>query len=408
MIEYNNKKITFIDTPGHELFTSLRARGAKLTNIAIIVIAADDSVMPQTIESINHAKAAGVPIIIAVTKVDRPGNNMEQIKSDVAKYGLTPEDWGGDTPFVGVSSKTGQGIDLLLEYVLLQSEMLELKYNPDRQAVGVVVDAYKDPKQGVVASLIILTGTLKNGDIIVAYNTYGKVRRMQNWIGKQTSKITGGEPVQILGFTELPEPGRIVEVVSNEKEANQRIAFIKESETKSTGDGALQQFLAQLKAGDQSKVSELRLILKADGSSSLEALKQAVDGVSLPKNVNIKVVHSDVGYFGESDLSLAQASKALLLGFNISMNAVLKKKAENLKIEMKAFDIIYELTDYLTNLLLGMVEVEKEEVVVGKLEILGIFHTETREMTIGGMVRDGKVKNKLKFRVYRGDDILTN
>ena len=408
MIEYNNKKITFIDTPGHELFTSLRARGAKLTNIAIIVIAADDSVMPQTIESINHAKAAGVPIIIAVTKIDRPGNNMEQIKSDVAKYGLTPEDWGGDTPFVGVSSKTGQGIDLLLEYVLLQSEMLELKYNPDRQAVGVVVDAYKDPKQGVVASLIILTGTLKNGDIIVAYNTYGKVRRMQNWIGKQTSKITGGEPVQILGFTELPEPGRIVEVVSNEKEANQRIAFIKESETKSTGDGALQQFLAQLKAGDQSKVSELRLILKADGSSSLEALKQAVDGVSLPKNVNIKVVHSDVGYFGESDLSLAQASKALLLGFNISMNAVLKKKAENLKIEMKAFDIIYELTDYLTNLLLGMVEVEKEEVVVGKLEILGIFHTETREMTIGGMVKDGKVKNKLKFRVYRGDDILTN
>jgi translation initiation factor IF-2 len=408
MIEYNNKKITFIDTPGHELFTSLRARGAKLTNIAIIVIAADDSVMPQTIESINHAKAAGVPIIIAVTKIDRPGNNMEQIKSDVAKYGLTPEDWGGDTPFVGVSSKTGQGIDLLLEYVLLQSEMLELKYNPDRQAVGVVVDAYKDPKQGVVASLIILTGTLKNGDIIVAYNTYGKVRRMQNWIGKQTSKITGGEPVQILGFTELPEPGRIVEVVSNEKEANQKIAFIKESETKSTGDGALQQFLAQLKAGDQSKVSELRLILKADGSSSLEALKQAVDGVSLPKNVNIKVVHSDVGYFGESDLSLAQASKALLLGFNISMNAVLKKKAENLKIEMKAFDIIYELTDYLTNLLLGMVEVEKEEVVVGKLEILGIFHTETREMTIGGMVRDGKVKNKLKFRVYRGDDILTN
>lgn len=174
MIEYNNKKITFIDTPGHELFTSLRARGAKLTNIAIIVIAADDSVMPQTIESINHAKAAGVPIIIAVTKIDRPGNNMEQIKSDVAKYGLTPEDWGGDTPFVGVSSKTGQGIDLLLEYVLLQSEMLELKYNPDRQAVGVVVDAYKDPKQGVVASLIILTGTLKNGDIIVAYNTYGK------------------------------------------------------------------------------------------------------------------------------------------------------------------------------------------------------------------------------------------
>ncbi len=408
MIDYNNKKITFIDTPGHELFTSLRARGAKLTNIAIIVIAADDSVMPQTIESINHAKAAWVPIIIAVTKIDRPGNNMEQIKADVAKYGLTPEDWGGETPFVGVSSKTGQGIDVLLEYVLLQAEMLELKYNPERQAVWVVVDAYKDPKQGVVASLIVLTGTLKNGDIIVAYNTYGKVRRMQNWIWKNASKISGGEPVQILGFTELPEPGRIVEVVSNEKEANQRIAFIKENETKAKGDGALQQFLAQLKAGDQSKISELRLILKADGSSSLEALKQAVDGISLPKHVTIKVVHSDVGYFGESDLSLAQASRAILLWFNISMNAALKKKAESLKIEMKTFDIIYELTDYLTNLLLGMVEVEKEEVVVGKLEILWVFHTETREMTIWGMVKEGKVKNKLKFRVYRGEDILTN
>ena len=408
MVNYNGKQITFIDTPGHELFTSLRARGAKLTNIAIIVIAADDSVMPQTIESINHAKSAGVPIIIAVTKIDKPGNNMDQIKADVAKYGLTPEDWGGETPFVGVSSKTGQGIDLLLEYVLLQAEMLELKYNPDRQAVGVVVDAYKDPKQGVVASLIVLTGTLKNGDIIVAYNTYGKVRRMQNRLWKNTGKIMGGEPVQILGFTELPEPGRIVEVVSNEKEAHQRIAFIKESEAKTTGDGALQQFLAQLKAGDQSKISELRLILKADGSSSLEALKQAVDGLALPKNVTIKVVHSDVGYFGESDLSLAQASKALLIWFNISMNALLKKKAEGLKIEMKVFDIIYELTDYLNNLLLGMVEVEKEEVVVGKLEILGVFHTETREMTVGGMVKEGKVKNKLKFRVYRGDDILTN
>ena len=408
MVTYNNKQITFIDTPWHELFTSLRARGAKLTNIAVIVVAADDSVMPQTIESINHAKSAWVPIIIAVTKIDKPWHNIDEIKSDIAKHGLTPEDWWGDTPFVGVSSKTGQGIDLLLEYILLQAEMLELKYNPDRQAVGVVVDAYKDPKQGVVASLIVLTGTLKNGDIIVAYNTYGKVRRMQNWLWKNVSKITWGEPVQILWFTELPEPGRIVEVVDNEKEAHSRIEFIKEKESKSNNDWALQQFLSQLKAWDQSKVSELRLILKADGSSSLEALKQAVDGITLPKNVTIKVVHSDVGYFWESDLSLAQASKAILLWFNISMNALLKKKAESLKIEMKVFDIIYELTDYLNNLLQGMVEVEKEEVVVGKLEILWVFHTESREMTVWWIVKEGKVRNKLRFRVYRGDDILTN
>ena len=408
MVNYNWKQITFIDTPGHELFTSLRARGAKLTNIAVIVVAADDSVMPQTIESINHAKSAWVPIIIAVTKIDKPWHNLDEIKSDIAKCWLTPEDWWGDTPFVWVSSKTGQGIDMLLEYILLQAEMLELKYNPDRQAVWVVVDAYKDPKQWVVASLIVLTGTLKNGDIIVAYNTYGKVRRMQNWLGKNVSKITGWEPVQILWFTELPEPGRIVEVVDNEKEAHTRIEFIKEKEAKSSNDWALQQFLSQLKAGDQSKISELRLILKADWSSSLEALKQAVDGITLPKNVTIKVVHSDVWYFWESDLSLAQASKAILLWFNISMNAILKKKAESLKIEMKVFDIIYELTDYLNNLLQWMVEVEKEEVVVWKLEILWVFHTETREMTVWGIVKEGRIRNKLKFRVYRGDDILTN
>jgi translation initiation factor IF-2 len=408
MVNYNWKQITFIDTPGHELFTSLRARGAKLTNIAVIVVAADDSVMPQTIESINHAKSAWVPIIIAVTKIDKPWHNLDEIKSDIAKCWLTPEDWWGDTPFVWVSSKTGQGIDMLLEYILLQAEMLELKYNPDRQAVWVVVDAYKDPKQWVVASLIVLTGTLKNGDIIVAYNTYGKVRRMQNWLGKNVSKITGWEPVQILWFTELPEPGRIVEVVDNEKEAHTRIEFIKEKEAKSSNDWALQQFLSQLKAGDQSKISELRLILKADWSSSLEALKQAVDGITLPKNVTIKVVHSDVWYFWESDLSLAQASKAILLWFNISMNAILKKKAESLKIEMKVFDIIYELTDYLNNLLQWMVEVEKEEVVVWKLEILWVFHTETREMTVWGVVKEGRIRNKLKFRVYRGEDILTN
>ena len=408
MVNYNWKQITFIDTPWHELFTSLRARWAKLTNIAVIVVAADDSVMPQTIESIHHAKSAWVPIIIAVTKIDKPGHNIEEIKSDIAKHWLTPEDWWGDTPFVWVSSKTGQWIDLLLEYILLQAEMLELKYNPDRQAVWVVVDAYKDPKQWVVASLIVLTWTLKNWDIIVAYNTYWKVRRMQNWLGKNVSKITWWEPVQILWFTELPEPGRIVEVVDNEKEAHSRIEYIHEKESKLSNDWALQQFLTQLKAWDQSKVSELRLILKADWSSSLEALKQAVDWITLPKNVSIKVVHSDVWYFWESDLSLAQASKAILLGFNISMNAILKKKAESLKIEMKVFDIIYELTDYLDNLLQWMVEVEKEEVVIWKLEILWVFHTETREMTVWWIVKEGKVKNKVKFRVLRGNDILTN
>ncbi|MCX6824630.1 MAG: translation initiation factor IF-2 [candidate division SR1 bacterium] len=404
VVEYDGKKICFIDTPGHELFTSLRARGAKLTNIAIIVVAADDSVMPQTIESIGHAKESGVPIIIAITKIDKPGKNIEHIKQDLAKYGLTPEDWGGDTPMIGISSKTGQGIPELLETVLLQTEMLDLKYNPNRSAVGVIVDAHKDPKQGVVSTIIVMTGTLKIGDTIVAYNTTGKIRRMQNWKGQSITSATGGEPIQLLGITDLPEPGRIVEVVKNEKEAQEKISLIQEQVDKNAGDSIVKQFISQVQAGAFG--AELKLILKSDGSSSLEALKQAVNAIVLPKNVTMRVIQANVGHFSDSDLSLAQASGALLLGFNISMNAMLKKKADSMKIEMKNFDIIYELVDYLNKLLLGMVEIEQHEVMFAKLEVLGIFFTKNKDMTIGGKVIFGKLHGKPKFSVMRGEDII--
>lgn len=407
VVDYNWKKITFIDTPGHELFTSLRARWAKLTNIAVIVIAADDSVMPQTIESINHAKAAWVPIIVAITKIDKPGHKRDQILSDIAQHWLTPEEWWWDVPVVGISSKTWEWIDVLLENILLQAEVLELKYNPNRSAVWVVVDSYKDAKQWVVASIIVLTWTLQVWNIIMAYNTYGKIKRMQNrkWVWIQ--KAVWWEPVQILWFTELPEAWRIVEIVNNEKEAQRKVAVIQEQEASHRSEWAVQEFLAQLKAGwNANKVSELRLILKAEWASSLEALQQAVQWIDLPKNVTIKVVHSDVWQFSESDVSLGQVSKALLIWFNVSINAILKKKAEQQKVEIKSFDIIYELTDYLINLLQWMVEVEKEEVTVWKLEVLWIFFTQTKEMTIGWMVIDWKVKNKLKFRVHRGEDII--
>lgn len=221
---------------------------------------------------------------------------------------------------------------------------------------------------------------MKIGDIIVAYNTYGKIRRMQNRLGKSMVSATGGEPIQILGITELPQPGRIVEVVKNEKEAQDKITLIQDQVKKQNGESVVQQFIAQLQSG--SHESELRLILKSDGSSSLEALQQAVAGIQLPKNVTLKVVHADVGHFSESDLALAQAAGALLLGFNISMNALLKKKADNMKIEMKNFDIIYELTDYLDKLLLGMVEIEQHEVMFAKLEVLAIFFTKNKDMTI--------------------------
>lgn len=406
VVNYNGKDICFIDTPGHELFTSLRARWAKLTNIAIIVVAADDSVMPQTIESIWHAKESGVPIIVAITKIDKPGKNMDQIKQDLAAAGLTPEDRWGDTPMIGISSKTGQGIPELLEQVLLQAEMLDLKYNPKRSAVGVVVDAHMDPKQGVVSTIIVMTWTLKVWDIIVAYNTTGKIRRMQDRRWKNIQSATGWEPVQVLWIGELPDPGRIVEVVKNEKEAHEKIALIQEQVKKDTGESAVHQFINQLQSGTQ--WAELKLILKSDGSSSLEALQQAVSGIQLPKNVTIKVIQANVGHFSDSDLALAQASWALLLGFNISLNALLKKKADSLKIEMKNFDIIYELTDYLDKLLLGMVEIEKHEVMFAKLEVLWVFFTKNKDMTIWGKVIYGKLHGKPKFTVMRGEDILCN
>ena len=405
VVEHNWKKIAFIDTPWHELFTSLRARWAKLTNIAVIVIAADDSVMPQTIESINHAKSAWVPIIIAVTKIDKPWNNFEQIKSDIAKYGLTPEDWWWETPVVGISSKNWKWIPELLENILLQAEILELKYNPDRSAVWVILDAHKDPKQWVVTSVIILTWTLKVWDILVAYNTYWKVKRMQNRKGQGVSSATWWEPVQILWFTEMPEPGRMIEVVKNEKEANERVNTIQNK--KQTADSAVQEFLSWLQATDN-KISELRLILKSDWSSSLEALQQAVMGIALPENVVIKIVHTDVWHFWDSDLSLAQASKALLLWFNLSMNALLKKKAEAMKVEMKSFDIIYELTDYLTDLTKWMIKLEEYELIIGNMEVLWIFYTKWKDMTIWWKIIQWKVVWSARFRIMRGDEILGN
>lgn len=404
--EHNWKKITFIDTPGHELFTSLRARWAKLTNIAVIVIAADDSVMPQTVESINHAKDAWVPIIIAITKIDKPWNNFEQIKSDIAKHWLTPEDRWWDVPVVWISSKTWQWIPELLDNIILQAEMLELKYNPNRSAVWVILDANKDPKQGVVASVIVLTGTLKVWDILVAYNTYWKIKRLQNWKWQIVSSVVWWEPVQVLGFTEMPEPGRMIEVVKSEKEANQKVHVIQESENKKTAESAVQEFLSWLKSSDD-KISELRLILKSDWSSSLEALKQAVNWLQLPEKVIIKVVHSDIGHFWDSDLALAQASKSLLLWFNLSINAILKKNADAMKIEMKNFDIIYELTDYLTDLTKWMIKLEEYELITWKLDVLWIFYTKWKEMTIGWKVIEWKILNKAKFRLFRWDEILT-
>ncbi len=397
-ITHNGQKITFIDTPWHELFTSIRARGSKLTNIVIIVVAADDGIKPQTVEAINHAKDAGVPIIVAVTKIDLGVNRMEEIKGQLAERGLQPEERGGDTMIIPCSSVTGQWIDDLLDAIILQYEMLELKYSPSRNAVGVVVEAHKDAKQGVTTTLLVMTGTLQVWDIVVVHNTYGKVRRMLDWTGKPIKKVTGGDPVMILGIQELPEPGRVVEVVESEKLATKKIEAISAHEHMFSKEAMLQDIMEKIGKWDN---TQLKLIIKADSFGSLEAAKQAAMKISLPENVELKIIHSDVGSVSESDLVFAQASQALVIGFNVSTSTSLKKKADHMGVQVKEYDIIYEFIDYVEKLAIWMIKIEAKEVIIGKLEVLGVFFKKGKEMVFGGRVREGFVSNGARFRVYR-------
>lgn len=397
-ITHNDQKITFIDTPWHELFTAIRARGSKLTNIVIIVIAADDGIKPQTVEAINHAKDAWVPIIVAITKIDLGVNRMEEIKWQLAEQGLQPEEWWGDTMVIPCSSMSGQGIDDLLDAILLQYEMLELKYSPSRNAVGVVVEAHKDAKQGVTTTLLVMTWTLQVGDIVVVHNTYGKVRRMLDRTWKPIKKVSGGDPVMILGIQELPEPGRVVEVVESERLATKKIEAIAAHEQMFSKEAMLQDIMEKISKGDN---TQLKLIIKADSYGSLEAAKQAAMKISLPENVELKIIHADVWSVNDSDLVFAQASQALIIWFNVSTSSSLKKKAEHMAVQIKEYDIIYEFIDYIEKLAIGMIKVEAKEVILGKLEVLGIFFKKGKEMVLGGKVTEGKVTNGARFRIYR-------
>lgn len=404
-ITHSNKKITFIDTPWHQLFTALRARGAKLTNIAIIVIAADDWIKQQTVEAINHAKEWGVPIIVVATKIDKADADIERIKSQLTEHDLTPEERGWTTPLLWISSKTGQWIDELLDLILLQAEIMDLKYNPHRTAVWVVLDAQKDPRQWVKTSMIVMTWHLKVGHIISVHTMYGKIKKIYDRTGKEVKEATGWDPVVVLWLSEVPEPWRIIEVVQSEKSAITKINLIKEQETLNEKKIWLEWLLHRLAQGER---TELKLILKADGPSSLEALKYAIDSLPLPENIFIKKVHCDVGNFTDSDLSLAKAADALLIGFNITMNVMFKKKADMIKVTAKAFDIIYELTDYIEAILKWMIKVELKEVVIGSLNVLWVFYKKEKMQIIGGKITEWKAANGAFFRVIRWDEILTN
>ncbi len=397
----NHKKITFIDTPGHALFTSLRARGSKITDIVVIVIAADDGVMMQTVEAIVHAKAANVPIIIAITKIDKWVDNSERIKTQIAEHGLTPEEWGGDVPMVKVSSKTGQGIDDLLEMILLYAEMKELVCDPQRMGVGVVLEAHKDTQKWVITNMIVMTGTIHVGDILWIHNTFGRIKKIYDRKGKELKKATWGDPVMILGMQDVPEPGRLVEEVKSDKIARERIAHVVEIENQEKHQSLAATLMNRINQWDKVMIN---LVVRADSWGSLEALKYSVTSLPMPDKIELRIVHSDIGNFSESDLDLARASGSLMIGFNNTITMDLKKKAEQYKLVLKSFDIIYELTDYLTEFAQGKVVVELNEVMIGKLETLAIFFRKGSDTIMWGKVAEWEIRNGAHFRIMRSEE----
>ena len=400
-VDVNEKKIVFLDTPGHEAFTSMRARGAKVTDIAILVVAADDGVMPQTVEAINHAKAAKVPIIVAVNKVDKPTANPDRIKQQLAEYDLIPEDWGGDTIFVNVSAKKKTGIEQLLEMVLLVAEMGELKANYNSRASGVIIEAKLDKGRGPIATVLIQRGTLKIGNSIVAGTAYGNVRALFNSYGKRIKSAGPSTPVEILGLSEVPNAGDILVAVSSEKEAKaiaeEQRDFQKESEFTTSKKISLTRLFESLQKGE---IKDLNLIIKADVQGSIEALRQALEKCSCDE-AQVKIIHGGVGAITESDVMLASASDAIIIGFNVRPDSNAKKMAEKEQIDIRTYRIIYDVVDDIESALKGMLEPEYAEVVLGRAEVRALFKVPNVGTVAGCLVTDGKITRKSHIRIIR-------
>ncbi|HBM75808.1 MAG TPA: translation initiation factor IF-2 [Clostridiaceae bacterium] len=406
-VNIKGNKITFFDTPGHEAFTSMRARGAQATDISVLVVAADDGVMPQTIEAINHSKAANVPIIVAINKIDKPNANVDRVKQELAEQGLVAEDWGGDTICVLVSAKTGEGIDNLLEMILLVAEMSELKANPNRLANGVVIESKLDKGRGPVATVLIKNGTLKVGDHIVAGVTYGKVRAMFDDKGKSVRSAGPSIPVEVLGFSEIPDAGDIMNAVKSEKGAKQiaekRIAANRDRMINDPHRVTLENLFDQIEEGE---IKELNIIIKGDVQGSVEALEQSLEKLS-NENVKVKVIHGGVGAITEYDVMLASASNAVIIGFNVRPDTKSRLLAEKEKVDIKTYRIIYEVIDDVEAAMKGMLEPEFKEVVRGRAEVRAIFKVSSIGTIAGCYVTEGKINRSNNIRVIR-DGIVIN
>ena len=400
-VKANERLITFLDTPGHEAFTAMRARGAQVTDIAILVVAADDGVMPQTIEAINHAKAANVSIIVAINKIDKPGANPDKVKQELTEYGIVAEEWGGDAIMVPVSAKKRENIDQLLEMVLLAADMLELRADPDRQAKGTIIEAKLDKERGPVATVLVQRGTLKTGDSIIAGSAFGRIKAMTNDKGHSIKNAGPSMPVEILGMNEVPEAGEVFYAVTDEKVAKQLVEKRKfrqkEQQYKTSAKVTLEDLFTQIKEG---KVKDLNIIIKADVQGSVEAVKQSLEKLSNDE-VRVKTIHGAVGAITESDVTLAQVSNAIIIGFNVRPGANVTEAAKNAEVDMRLYSIIYKAIEDVQAAMKGMLEPTYKEVVLGHIEIRQIFKVSGIGTIGGAYVTDGKVQRNSEVRVVR-------
>lgn len=405
-VEINGKKITFLDTPGHEAFTAMRARGAKVTDIAIIVVAADDGVMPQTIEAINHSKAAGVPIIVAVNKIDKPAANMDRVKQELSEQGVISEDWGGDTIFVPVSAKKHMGIENLLEMILLVAEVQELKANPNRTAKGTIIEAKLDKGRGPVATVLVEKGTLNKGDVVLVGSVHGKIRAMFNSKGKKINQAGPSVPVEILGLNETPQAGDILVVMENEKDAKNIAEKRKDKKHKesmnATSKVSLDDLFEKIQKGE---VKDLNIIIKADVSGSIEAVKQSLQKLSMDE-VKVNPIHGGVGGINENDVMLASASNAIVIGFNVRPSIAAMELAKKENVDIRTYNIIYQAIEDIQQAVKGMLTPVYKEVVMGRAEVRQTFKVPNVGIVAGVYVTSGKITRKSKVRLLRNDIVI--
>ena len=400
-VNFGGKKIVFLDTPGHESFTSLRARGAQVTDIAVLVVAADDSVMPQTIEAIDHAKAAGVPIVVAINKMDVPGANADKVIQELSENGILVEDWGGDVIAVKVSAKKGEGIDELLEMLLLVAEMEDLKANPNRMGIGTVIEAELESGRGPIATVIVNNGTMRVGDAITVGKTSGRIRAMYNYKGKKIKKALPSTPIEIAGLSEVPQAGEKIYVTKNDKRARELADYrkleMRKEKMRASKHVSLEDLFSQIKEGELKK---LNIIIKADAHGSIEALKGSLNKIS-NEEVKINIIHSNIGTISEADISLASASNAIIIGFNVRPLANVVNIAKQENVDVRTYRIIYDAINDVNDAMVGMLDPEFVEEILGQIEVRDVFKVSKIGTIAGCYVTSGKVTRNSKVRLLR-------